>query len=122
MTPARAIRLECRWCSNCKTIDCISKVCKLKDVSLSPLKRIRAHCLDCVETRQEVKECTGKLLFEDRLCYLHLYRFGKNPRLKGLGNPKNFKKPSANDMVLPSKNGSEALVYNDSDNSDKVPC
>lgn len=82
MTPARSIRLECRWCSNCKSVDCISKVCKLKDVSLSHLKRIRAHCLDCVETRQEVKECTGKLLYEDRLCYLHPYRFGKNPNRK----------------------------------------
>lgn len=103
MTPARAIKLECKRCSGVKAADCISKVCKLKNVTLSPLKRIRAHCLDCVETRQEVKECTGKLLFEDRLCYLHPYRLGHNPRQKGIGNPRFSKKPQRNDMVLASK-------------------
>lgn len=117
MTPARSIGLECRWCSNCKTVDCISKVCKLKDVSLSPPKRIKAHCLDCVETRQEVKECTGKLLFEDRLYYLHSYRMGTNLKRKGIGNQKPslkglefYRKQRTHDMVLASKNDSEALV------------
>ncbi len=117
MAPAKSIRLECRWCSNCKPVDCISKVCRLKDVSLSPLKRIRAHCLDCVETRQEVKECTGKLLFEDRLCYLHSYRFGTNPKRAGIGrkggnpNIRNIKKTQSHDMVLASRNVSETLVW-----------
>lgn len=109
MTPVKAIKLECRWCSNCKTVDCISKVCKLKDVSLSPLKRIRAHCLDCVETRQEVKECTGELLFEDRLCYLHPYRFGHNPRQKGIGNPRFIKKSQRNDVILGVNSSSELV-------------
>lgn len=105
MTPAKAIKSECKRClGGIRGIKCDSEVCKLNNKSLSPLKRIKAHCLDCVETRQEVKNCTGKLLFEDRLCFLHPYRLGKNPRLKGLGNPENFKKSSANDMVLPSRN------------------
>lgn len=103
MTPARAIKFECKWCSGVKAVDCISKVCKLKDVTLSPLKRIKAHCLDCLETRQEVKECTGKLLFEDRLCYLHSYRLGHNPRQRGIGNPRFSKKPQRNDMILAPK-------------------
>lgn len=89
MTPAKAIKLECRWCMGiARSFSCDSQICKLNDKSLSPLKRIKAHCLDCVETRQEVKECIGKLLFEDRLCYLHPYRMGTNPKRKGIGNQK----------------------------------
>ncbi len=80
MTPAKAIKLECKWCGgSVRSFKCDSDICKLNDKSLTPLKRIKAHCLDCVETRQEVKVCSGKLLFENRLCYLHSYRFGKNP-------------------------------------------
>lgn len=83
MTPAIAIRLECKWCmGSVKSFTCDSEFCKLNNKSLTPLRRIKAHCLDCVETRQEVKECTGKLLFEDRLCYLHPYRLGRNPKIK----------------------------------------
>ncbi|MCK6468633.1 MAG: hypothetical protein L6Q53_10610 [Candidatus Brocadia sinica] len=88
-TPAQAVRLECKWCIGMvKGAKCESEICKLKDKSLSFLKRIKAHCLDCMETKQEVKNCTGKLLSEDRLCYLHPYRFGRNPRQKGIGNPR----------------------------------
>ncbi len=58
MTPAKAIKSECRWCrGGAKSFRCESEICKFNDKSLSPLKRIRAHCLDCVETRQEVKRC-----------------------------------------------------------------
>ncbi|GAN34908.1 pseudouridylate synthases 23S rRNA-specific [Candidatus Brocadia sinica JPN1] len=90
-----------------KGAKCESEICKLKDKSLSFLKRIKAHCLDCVGTRQEVKSCTGKLLFEDRLCYLHPYRFGHNPRQRGIGNPRFAKKPQRNDMFSGVKNVSE---------------
>lgn len=107
MTPARAIKLECRWCmGSVKSFTCDSQICKLNNKSLTPLKRIKAHCLDCVETRQEVKNCTGKLLFEDRLCFLHPYRLGHNPKRKGigncLGNPKFQKKTLTHDMVMAS--------------------
>ncbi|OHB35069.1 MAG: hypothetical protein A2Y08_02740 [Planctomycetes bacterium GWA2_40_7] len=114
ITPSKAIKLECKGCmGSMKSFKCDSQICKLNNKSLSPLKRIKAHCLDCVETRQEVKDCTGKLLFEDRVCYLHPYRLGKNPKSAGKGNPNIAKfgfKPIVNDMVLPSKNVSEALV------------
>lgn len=80
-TPSKAIKLECRWCNGgVRGSKCDSKMCKLKDNSLSKAKRIKAHCLDCVETLQEVRNCTGKLLSEDRLCYLHPYRFGYNQK------------------------------------------
>ena len=114
MTPAKAIKLECKWCmGSMKSFKCDSQICKLNNRTLSHLKRIKAHCLDCVETRQEVKDCTGKLLSENRLCYLHPYRLGKNPKRAGKGNPNIARfgfKPIVNDMVLPSKNVSEALV------------
>ncbi|HHT9112192.1 MAG: hypothetical protein HZA47_04920 [Planctomycetes bacterium] len=87
MTPAKAIKFECKCCmGGTRGMKCDSEVCKLNNKSLSPLKRIKAHCLGCVETRKEVKDCTGKLLSEDRLCYLHPYRFGHNPKRKGIGN------------------------------------
>jgi hypothetical protein len=50
---------------------------------LTPLKAIRAKCLDC---------CAGSF-HEVRICHitdcpLHPYRFGKNPKRAGIG-PKN---------------------------------
>ena len=113
MTPSKAIRLECKWCTgSIRGISCYSKICKLNNKSsvqgiqgqaLSPLRRIKLHCMDCVETRQEVRDCTGKLLSEDRLCNLHQYRFGHNPKQKGIGNPRFAKKQQRNDMVLALK-------------------
>lgn len=86
-SPSKAIKQECRWClGEVRGRVCNSKICKLNDKTLPNLKKIRLHCLDCVETIQEVKDCTGKLLFEPRLCYLHPYRFGHNPKRKGIGN------------------------------------
>ena len=111
MTPAKAIKLECRWCMGIsRGIKCSSDICKLNNKSLTPLKRVKAHCLDCVETRQEVKDCTGKLLFENRLCSLHLYRMGTNPKRKGIGNLNPslkgleiYKKQRTHDMGLASR-------------------
>lgn len=43
----------------------------------SPLKAIRANCLQCVGgSSNEVKNCTSKT------CYLYPFRFGKNPYSK----------------------------------------
>lgn len=100
MTPSKAIKLECRFCMGNVRKSCESKVCNLNNKSLSLLKRIKSHCLDCVETKSEVKHCTGKLLFVERLCYLHLYRDGHNPKRKGIGGFKNSTKSLTNDMVL----------------------
>jgi len=105
MTPRKTIRLECKWCMGmAKSFKCDSKLCKLNDKSLSPLRRIKAHCLDCIETRQELKDCTGKLLPESRLCNLHPYRFGHNPKRKSIGRVENFRRTPTNDIVLALKN------------------
>jgi len=44
---------------------------------LSPIKTIRAKCLDCCnDSYTEVKECTVES------CPLFYFRFGKNPNMK----------------------------------------
>ena len=47
---------------------------------LTPLKAIRAKCLDC---------CAGSVREVNRChitdCFLHQYRFGRNPRRAGIG-------------------------------------
>jgi hypothetical protein len=48
--------------------------------SLSPLKAIKAHCLDCSGgSRKEVQGC------EIADCPLYPYRLGKNPRRREFG-------------------------------------
>jgi hypothetical protein len=50
---------------------------------LTPLKAIRKKCLDCSGGQpSEVKDC----IITD--CPLLEYRFGKNPRRKGIGGKK----------------------------------
>ncbi len=57
---------------------------------LTPMKAIRAKCLDCVcESAQEVRLCpsTG--------CPLYPYRMGHNPNRKGIGGFKSEDEPIA---------------------------
>lgn len=50
-----------------------------KKSKTTPLKAIRAHCLECMcGSVKEVKLC-------EMNCPLHIYRFGKNPTRKGIG-------------------------------------
>ena len=50
---------------------------------LTPLKAIRLKCLDCSGGQpKEVRYCPAKE------CDLYPYRFGKNPKRKGIGNHK----------------------------------
>lgn len=50
------------------------------------MKRIKAHCLDCVGSRAEVLSCQGDILNpKPHKCTLWAYRLGKNPALKGKG-------------------------------------
>ena len=54
---------------------------------LSPLKAIRAKCLDCsVYQYSEISNCN----ISD--CPLYPYRMGKNPNRKGIGNSSAFTK------------------------------
>lgn len=49
---------------------------------MTPMKAIRAKCLDCCcGSSHEVRLCTVEK------CPLYLYRFGKNPKRTGMGNP-----------------------------------
>ncbi len=71
LTPTKAIKQECKYCSNGKRINCDTIVCKLSKsvMKASPLKRINTHCLDCVGEKKAVKECDGKVLNPDpHLC------------------------------------------------------
>ncbi len=57
----------------------------------SPLKAIRAYCLECVGwSSDEVKNCTCNNQKETR-CFLYKYRFGKNESGKRLGRGKEGK-------------------------------
>ena len=58
-------------------------------VNLSPLKAIRAFCLDCACSSAEVSACTrdGKV---SSLCPLYRFRFGHNPARSGIGNHNAF--------------------------------
>jgi hypothetical protein len=50
---------------------------------LTPLKAIRENCMECSGNANEVRLCPIKN------CPLYLYRFGHNPKRKGVGgNPK----------------------------------
>jgi hypothetical protein len=50
---------------------------------LTPLKAIRAKCLDCSAGQpSEIRNCVITI------CPLYPYRFGKNPNRKGIGNLK----------------------------------
>lgn len=90
MTPTKAIKAECCICKNDNRFTCISAICKLNDLSLTSLNRIKAYCISCVpeQNLKCVRECTGKLL-DGRTCPLHPYRLGHNPKRQGIGN-KNF--------------------------------
>lgn len=89
MTPSKAIALECRFCQNTSRLEkCESKVCRLNDWTSSPLRRIKAHCLTCVpeQNGKEVQACTGRVIgARPRMCPLHLYRLGHNPKRAGIG-------------------------------------
>ena len=57
------------------------KEIEIKTKSITPLKAIRKHCLECSGgSPSEVKNC---VIPE---CPLYQYRLGKNPRRKGIGN------------------------------------
>lgn len=86
MTPKKSIEAQCRYCKSGQRFICDSEFCKLNDRRLSPLRRIKAHCLDCAGSRAEVLSCSGQVLNpEPHRCSLWDYRLGTNPALKGKG-------------------------------------
>jgi len=104
MSYLKSIRAQCRECMGGQLAlitTCPSAKCPLFHLrsgkgnpraTETPLKAIHSFCLACVGTAPEVASCTGKTL-DGGQCSLHLYRQGKNPRLKGHGGhpPEQFR-------------------------------
>ncbi len=66
--------------------------------SLTPLKAIRVKCFDCSGFQpKEVRLCPVTS------CPLHAFRFGSNPRRKGIGSSR---------PVLPQKSPTESADFN----------
>lgn len=87
ITPKKAILLQCRYCLNTTVFrGCDSVTCKLNDDTLSNLKRIKAHCMDCLGAPNSfaVRQCDGKFMSGD-ICSVHPFRLGHNPNRKGIG-------------------------------------
>jgi len=94
MTPAKAIRLNCRFCNGGARAfpKCASRICALNNKGLSTLKRIKRYCVDCAAGHKP-EECNGQLIgtqrkmlaeimgvsVEEAICPLLPFRFGKNP-------------------------------------------
>ena len=83
--------------------ECPSVNCTLYDYRLrkmpkiqnpSSLKAIKLFCLDCAGGHpSEVKKYSGKLI-DGSTCVLHQYRFGRNPKRKGIVSSGSFRSKS----------------------------
>jgi len=58
-----------------------------KETYLTPCKAIHKFCIQCAGNQKQVRHC------ETNNCPLFAYRFGKNPRRKGIGNIGNIRNP-----------------------------
>lgn len=119
LTPVIAIRKYCLWCMGgsrkfvreCDTSDCPLhpfRMGKNPTGKGSRLKAIRKRCLDCVGgSYSEVRKCNSYPGNPDGIeeCPLWLFRFGKNPRLKGKrkSNLKNFKRITQQKILCDEK-------------------
>ena len=113
-TAAQAITRECWWCSGVSPKKCWTIACKLSPVAFqcrSSVKRIKLHCLECAardikeSERHAVQTCTGHVIRENGnpvrwnekdgaehgVCWLHPYRFGKNPARKPMSEENRLK-------------------------------
>ena len=97
MTPAKAIRLNCRFCNGGARAfpKCESRTCALNNKKLSALERIKRYCVECAAGHKP-EECNGVLLGTQRkiladllgvpaervVCPLLPYRMGKNQNLR----------------------------------------
>lgn len=93
MSYLKQIRKHCVDCmggSYALVKDCPSNSCelwwhrmgkRLGKQERTPLRAIRAFCLQCVGSPAEVSACTGKMIFGPG-CPLHRYRTGHNEKCK----------------------------------------
>lgn len=86
LTPRAAIRKNCRWCNggnpkSCPVSSCPRFLFRLSDISdapTTPLRAIRAGCLDCAGSAEAVRDCTAYKPFLDiPECALWPHREGK---------------------------------------------
>lgn len=115
----KAIRKECKFCIPGKDMTpekCSSEVCQLCggvwEGPKSRVKQIRAFCLDCAGSVKDVEECKGLLLRDNGnggICWLHPYRFGKNPARKPLKQTEGHKKGLQAMIKLRRKDAGEAV-------------
>jgi hypothetical protein len=104
MSITALIKAQCDFCINRqkgeRRIKCHSAACKLNDLSVTPLKRIKAFCLECVPegNLKAVKECSGRLL-NGCSCSLHFFRLGKNPNRAVTGGKNLPSKPLLNEQI-----------------------
>ena len=76
--------------------------------NFSPLKSIRRKCLDCCSNKRSlVRKC------EATECSLHLYRFGHNPKRKGISRLKTSQESLALIRTLNSMTSSGVNVRNE---------
>ena len=118
ITAAQAIKRECRSCINAAQSSCITKVCQLHpDVWVgkrSKVRQIKAHCLECAGSIQQAKDCNGRLLRDNgngEMCWLHLYRMGKNPKRTNLAAPAGLPKNNAPDALCARRIDDRANSY-----------
>ena len=104
LTPKKAIRDHCRiFCMN-GNVGLIKGCAELSECVLAKkmpaLKKIKAFCKECAPDFN-LHECDGEVLNTPETrsygkCPLWIYRFGHNPKRKGIGKkggrPENFKK------------------------------
>lgn len=67
----------------CAAIEANQRTAKGMKV-LTPLRAIRARCLECAGSRKKVRDC-GRGPEASDPCVLHPYRMGRNPARKGIG-------------------------------------
>lgn len=88
LTPRSAIRSFCRWCNGGNPESCASPQCPLfalrqgklsKEPSLTPLRAIRARCLECAGSAEAVRACVAFKPFSEVQpeCPLWPHRDGK---------------------------------------------
>lgn len=86
-SPRTAIRKNCRWCNgdenpaNCPVTTCPAYPLRLSIAEPradTALRTIRAQCLDCAGSAEEVRTCTAyKPFLDNPPCALWPHRFGK---------------------------------------------
>jgi hypothetical protein len=60
----------------------------------TPLRAIRLFCLECRGTWEGVRDC------QNPGCRFYIYRFGTNPRRKGIGGNPRLRREGKNETVV----------------------